>query len=230
MFDAALALPDIDVLLLAAAVADYARAPGSTANVRRSKQHGRSRWRRPRDVARALPASGNARARCWVAFGAEHGEAGLERKRGDARVEEWRISSSSTTSGETGIGFDSLDNEVVLDHPRRSERHVSRARKEERSPRRSSTRCRHSSTPASESGRPTRQPGIVESRRGDRARSSRPPRGRRRRRRGDSTTGFAQKIAKLRVFRRADEGKFDRSLLDVGGSALRRQPVHAPGG
>ena len=44
-------------------------------------------------------------------------------------------------------------------------------------------------------------------------------RGARRRRRRDDAERLAGKVARLRIFEN-DEGKFDRSLLDVGGAAL----------
>ena len=45
----------------------------------------------------------------------------------------------------------------------------------------------------------------------------------------ENATRLAAKIARLRIFP-DDAGRFDRSLLDIGGEAARRQPVHAPRG
>src|SRR5712692_8067148 len=80
MFDAALALPDVDVLLLAAAVADY--APAETLAAKRAKDS--ATWTvelaATQDVAGAL-GERKRPGQVLIAFGAEHGEAGLVRKR-----------------------------------------------------------------------------------------------------------------------------------------------------
>jgi phosphopantothenoylcysteine decarboxylase/phosphopantothenate--cysteine ligase len=127
MFDAALALPDVDVLLLAAAVADY--TPTEPLATKRAKDA--ETWTvalaPTEDVARALGQRKRA-GQVLVAFGAEHGESGLERKRAmlDSKNADLVVFNDI---GETGIGFDAPANEVVL-ITRDAERSVPRARKE----------------------------------------------------------------------------------------------------
>jgi phosphopantothenoylcysteine decarboxylase/phosphopantothenate--cysteine ligase len=127
MFDAALALPDVDVLLLAAAVADY--TPAEPLATKRAKDA--ETWTvalaPTEDVARALGQRKRA-GQVLVAFGAEHGESGLERKRAmlDSKNADLVVFNDI---GETGIGFDAPANEVVL-ITRDAERSVPRARKE----------------------------------------------------------------------------------------------------
>ena len=80
MLDAALALPDVDVALLAAAVADY-RPAEALAGKRPKDERGWTVELEPTaDVARAL-GERKRPGQVLVAFGAEHGEEGLERKR-----------------------------------------------------------------------------------------------------------------------------------------------------
>ena len=63
-----------------------------------------------------------------VAFGAEHGEAGLERKRAMLETKNADLVVFNDI-GRPGIGFDGRENEVVL-ITRRSEQTVPQARKE----------------------------------------------------------------------------------------------------
>src|SRR5690349_16013354 len=80
MLDAALALPDVDIALLAAAVADYAPAEALAAK-RPKDEHGWTVELEPtKDIARLLGEQ-KRDGQVLVAFGAEHGEEGLERKR-----------------------------------------------------------------------------------------------------------------------------------------------------
>jgi phosphopantothenoylcysteine decarboxylase/phosphopantothenate--cysteine ligase len=127
MFDAALALPDVDVLLLAAAVADY--TPTEPLATKRAKDA--ETWTvalaPTEDVARALGQRKRA-GQVLVAFGAEHGESGLERKRAMLESKNADLVVFNDI-GETGIGFDAPANEVVL-ITRDAERSVPRARKE----------------------------------------------------------------------------------------------------
>ena len=89
------------------------------------------------DIVKALGASREA-GHVLVAFGAEHGAAGLERKR--AMLDDKNVDLVVYNDvGRHDIGFDSADNEVVL-VTRDGETHVSRRRPRRRSPRRSSTR------------------------------------------------------------------------------------------
>ena len=112
MFDAASALPDVDVLLLAAAVADY--APAEPLPAKRAKDA--SAWtvtlEPTQDVARAL-GERKRPGQVLVAFGAEHGEAGLERKRGMLESKNADLVVFNDI-GRPGVGFDGPDNEVVL--------------------------------------------------------------------------------------------------------------------
>jgi phosphopantothenoylcysteine decarboxylase/phosphopantothenate--cysteine ligase len=101
-----------DVIVMAAAVADYrAREP---VNGKRPKDG--EPWRLEltptNDIARRL---GQARgpAQVLVAFGAEHGAEGLERKRGMLAEKNVDLVVYNDV-GRTDIGFDSSDNEVTL--------------------------------------------------------------------------------------------------------------------
>jgi phosphopantothenoylcysteine decarboxylase/phosphopantothenate--cysteine ligase len=128
MFDAALALPDVDVLLLSAAVADY--APAEPLAAKRAKDS--STWTvalaPTRDIAQALGEQKRA-GQVLVAFGAEHGNAGLERKRSMLEAKSADLVVFNDI-GTPGIGFDGPENEVVL-ITRDGDRVVPRARKEQ---------------------------------------------------------------------------------------------------
>ena len=122
-----------DVLLMAAAVADFRpRERGATASsrrtgARRTRRSSSSATRgRPRRARR--PRAGPARS--LVGFAAEHGD-GRARATG-ATSSRARAStpSSSTTSARAGIGFDAADNEVTI-VTAGGERHVPRATKAE---------------------------------------------------------------------------------------------------
>jgi phosphopantothenoylcysteine decarboxylase / phosphopantothenate---cysteine ligase len=127
MFEAAIALPELDVLLLAAAVADY--APTEPLAGKRAKDT--SGWTvslaPTRDIAQTLGEQKRP-GQVLVAFGAEHGEAGLERKRGMLESKNADLVVFNDVGG-LGIGFDAPENEVVL-ITREGERSVPRARKE----------------------------------------------------------------------------------------------------
>jgi phosphopantothenoylcysteine decarboxylase/phosphopantothenate--cysteine ligase len=128
MFDAALALPDVDVLLLSAAVADY--APEEPLAAKRAKDA--STWTvalaPTRDIAQALGEQ-KREGQVLVAFGAEHGEAGLERKRAMLETKSADLVVFNDI-GTAGIGFDGPENEVVL-ITRERDHAVPRARKEQ---------------------------------------------------------------------------------------------------
>ena len=112
MLDAALALPDVDVALLAAAVADY--RPAEALAAKRPKDE--STWtvalEPTQDVARAL-GERKRPGQVLVAFGAEHGAAGLERKRAMLDTKNADLVVFNDV-GRGDIGFDVADNEVVL--------------------------------------------------------------------------------------------------------------------
>jgi phosphopantothenoylcysteine decarboxylase/phosphopantothenate--cysteine ligase len=112
MRDAALALPDVDVLLLAAAVADY-RPAEALAGKRAKDDRGWTLELQPtEDIAKALGEQKRA-GQVLVAFGAEHGEEGLERKRAMLETKNADLVVFNDV-GRPDIAFDSADNEVVL--------------------------------------------------------------------------------------------------------------------
>jgi phosphopantothenoylcysteine decarboxylase/phosphopantothenate--cysteine ligase len=112
MRDAALALPDVDVLLLAAAVADY-RPVEALAGKRAKDDQGWTLELQPTgDIAKALGVR-KRDGQVLVAFGAEHGAEGLERKRAMLETKNADLVVFNDV-GRSDIGFDSADNEVVL--------------------------------------------------------------------------------------------------------------------
>jgi phosphopantothenoylcysteine decarboxylase/phosphopantothenate--cysteine ligase len=112
MRDAALALPDVDVLLLAAAVADY-RPAEALAGKRAKDDRGWTLALQPTDdIAKALGEQKHS-GQVLVAFGAEHGEEGLERKRAMLETKNADLVVFNDV-GRPDIAFDSADNEVVL--------------------------------------------------------------------------------------------------------------------
>jgi phosphopantothenoylcysteine decarboxylase/phosphopantothenate--cysteine ligase len=128
MLAAALALEDVDVALLAAAVADY--RPAEALGTKRAKSaDGWTLELEPTaDVALAL-GERKSPGQVLVAFGAEHGEDGLERKRRMLDEKRADLVVYNDVSRED-IGFDAPDNEVVLVTPDR-ERRVPKASKRE---------------------------------------------------------------------------------------------------
>jgi phosphopantothenoylcysteine decarboxylase/phosphopantothenate--cysteine ligase len=112
MRDAALALPDVDVLLLAAAVADY-RPAEALAGKRAKDDRGWTLELQPTDdIAKAL-GERKRPGQVLVAFGAEHGAEGLERKRAMLETKNADLVVFNDV-GRADIGFNSADNEVVL--------------------------------------------------------------------------------------------------------------------
>jgi phosphopantothenoylcysteine decarboxylase/phosphopantothenate--cysteine ligase len=125
LHDAALAHADADVVLMAAAVGDYAPEPASGKRPK-SDEAWTVELRPTRDVVADL-ASRRTNGQVIVAFGAEHGEAGLERKRRmltDKNVDLVVYNDVSRTD----VGFDAKENEVVL-ITREGERRVTKAPK-----------------------------------------------------------------------------------------------------
>ncbi len=126
MLDAALAREGVDVLLLAAAVADY--RPAAALSGKRAKDG--AGWtvdlEPTEDIARALGERKRA-GQVLVAFGAEHGEDGLARKRAmlDSKNADLVVYNDV---GRAGVGFDAEENEIVL-VTRTGERTVPRAPK-----------------------------------------------------------------------------------------------------
>jgi len=122
----ALAHSDADLVLMSAAVADY--RPARPSEEKRAK--GAEPWtvelEPTEDVVKALAAR-RENGQVIVAFGAERGAAGLERKRAmlaDKNVDLVVYNDVSRTD----IGFDAKDNEVVL-ITREGERRVPKAPK-----------------------------------------------------------------------------------------------------
>ena len=112
MLDAALALPDVDIALLAAAVADY-RPVEALATKRQKDDAGWTLELEPtQDIARALGAHKRP-GQVLVAFGAEHGEVGLARKRAMLETKNADLVVFNDI-GRADIGFDVGENEVVL--------------------------------------------------------------------------------------------------------------------
>jgi phosphopantothenoylcysteine decarboxylase/phosphopantothenate--cysteine ligase len=112
MRDAALALADVDVALLAAAVADY-RPVEAIAGKRPKDERGWTLELQPtEDIAGALGARKRP-GQVLVAFGAEHGAEGLARKRAMLDTKNADLVVFNDV-GRADIGFDSGENEVVL--------------------------------------------------------------------------------------------------------------------
>jgi phosphopantothenoylcysteine decarboxylase/phosphopantothenate--cysteine ligase len=128
MLDAALALEDVDVALLAAAVADYRPAEALATKRPKSAAAWTLELEPTADVARAL-GERKRPGQVLVAFGAEHGRAGLERKRRMLEEKQADLVVYNDIS-RSDIGFDSLDNEVVI-LSSEGERHVPKADKRE---------------------------------------------------------------------------------------------------
>src|SRR5438094_2126718 len=108
----ALSHRDADIVLMAAAVADYRPAEASDGKRPKDENSWAVELVPTVDVLRAL-GDGKSNGQLLVAFGAEHGAKGLERKR--------RLLTDKNADlvvfndvGRTGIGFDSPDNQVTL--------------------------------------------------------------------------------------------------------------------
>jgi phosphopantothenoylcysteine decarboxylase / phosphopantothenate---cysteine ligase len=112
MLDASLALPDVDVALLAAAVADYRPAEALAGKRPKDERSWNVELEPTVDVARAL-GERKTEGRLLVVFGAEHGEAGLERKRAMLETKNADLVVFNDV-GRADIGFDTAENEVVL--------------------------------------------------------------------------------------------------------------------
>jgi phosphopantothenoylcysteine decarboxylase / phosphopantothenate---cysteine ligase len=126
MLDAALALEDVDVVLLAAAVADYRPAEALAAKRAKSDEPWTVELEPTVDIARTL-GERKRDGQVLVAFGAEHGEEGLERKRAMLDTKNADLVVYNDVS-RADIGFDAAENEVVL-VGRDGERRVAKASK-----------------------------------------------------------------------------------------------------
>ena len=122
----ALTRADADLVLMSAAVADYRPAEAMAVKRPKSTEHWTVELEPTEDVVKALAAR-RENGQVIVAFGADHGDAGLERKRAmltDKKVDLVVYNDVSRTD----IGFDAKENEVVL-ITRTGERRISRAPK-----------------------------------------------------------------------------------------------------
>jgi phosphopantothenoylcysteine decarboxylase/phosphopantothenate--cysteine ligase len=122
----ALSHRDADIVLMAAAVADYRPAQASDGKRPKDENNWAVELVPTVDVLRAL-GNGKSNGQLLVAFGAEHGAKGLERKR--------RLLTDKNADlvvfndvGRDDIGFDAGENEVTL-IARDGETHVAKASK-----------------------------------------------------------------------------------------------------
>jgi Phosphopantothenoylcysteine synthetase/decarboxylase len=112
MLREALAHADADLVLMSAAVADYRPAEATDAKRPKSAEPWTVELEPTDDIVSAL-AKQRENGQIIVAFGAEHGEAGLERKRAMLADKDVDLVVYNDVS-RTDIGFDAKDNEVVL--------------------------------------------------------------------------------------------------------------------
>jgi phosphopantothenoylcysteine decarboxylase/phosphopantothenate--cysteine ligase len=126
MLREACARADADVVVMAAAVADYRPASASTAKRPKTREPWTIELEPTDDVVTAL-ARRRENGRIVVAFGAEHGEAGLERKRAMLTDKGVDLVVFNDVARDD-VGFDAADNEVVL-ITRAGERRVAKAPK-----------------------------------------------------------------------------------------------------
>ena len=122
----ALARADADLVLMSAAVADYRPAEASSGKRPKSEEPWLVELEPTEDVVKTLAARRD-NGQVIVAFGADHGEQGLERKRAmlaDKKVDLVVYNDVSRTD----IGFDAKDNEVVL-ITREGEKRIAKAPK-----------------------------------------------------------------------------------------------------
>jgi phosphopantothenoylcysteine decarboxylase/phosphopantothenate--cysteine ligase len=112
MLDAALARSDADVVLMAAAVADYRPAQQRPDKRRKDEQEWNVTLERTADVLRTL-AERRTNGQVLVGFAADHGEKGLARARDKLKQKRVDLIVFNDVS-RADVGFDSDDNEVVL--------------------------------------------------------------------------------------------------------------------
>ena len=116
-----------DVVLMAAAVADYAPEPVAGKRPKTGEPWELSAASRPRTSCAGLGRAKNGPV--LVGFGAEEGEAGLERKRRMLAEKHLDLVVFNDVS-RADIGFDSSENEVVLVSARRASGRSAKAPKE----------------------------------------------------------------------------------------------------
>jgi phosphopantothenoylcysteine decarboxylase/phosphopantothenate--cysteine ligase len=120
LLDAARAHADADLVLMAAAVADYRPAAPSSAKRPKSEDAWHVELEPTVDILRTLAAE-RANGQILVGFAADHGEQGLERARAKLAAKGVDLVVYNDVS-RSDIGFDATDNEVVLISPRGEER------------------------------------------------------------------------------------------------------------
>ena len=108
----ALARADADVIVMAAAVADYHVAQPTDGKRPKDGSPWHLELTPTRDIAHAL-GERRLEGQILVAFGAEHGAAGLERKRSMLHDKNVDLVVYNDV-GRSEIGFDALENEVTL--------------------------------------------------------------------------------------------------------------------
>ena len=118
---------DYDVVVMAAAVADYRPAEQRTDKRPKDADDWTVRLEPTQDILRGL-GENRTNGQILVGFAADQGERGLERAREKLATKRADLIVFNDVARE-GIGFDAADNEVVL-VSRTGERHVPRARKE----------------------------------------------------------------------------------------------------
>ncbi len=117
-----------DVLLMAAAVADFRPAAPADRKIKKEAGIPQIELERTEDVLGAL-AELRRPDQTVVGFAAEHGEGAVERGRG--KLERKRLDAIVINDiAGSGIGFESGDNEVTIVTADGTERHVPRSRKE----------------------------------------------------------------------------------------------------
>jgi phosphopantothenoylcysteine decarboxylase/phosphopantothenate--cysteine ligase len=127
MLDAALALADMDIALLAAAVADYRPAAALATKRPKDAEPWTLELEPTTDIARLL-GQRKSEGQLVVAFGADLGDAGLERKRRQLEDKNVDLVVFNDIS-RADIAFDVPENEVVL-VSRVGERHVAKSSKQ----------------------------------------------------------------------------------------------------
>jgi phosphopantothenoylcysteine decarboxylase/phosphopantothenate--cysteine ligase len=118
---------DADVVIMAAAVADYRPADPEQGKRPKDTEDWTVRLEPTRDILRGLGES-RENGQLLIGFAADTGETGLERARRKLDAKRADLIVFNDVARE-GIGFDAADNEVVL-ISRDGERTVPRARKE----------------------------------------------------------------------------------------------------
>jgi len=127
MLEAALARADADVVLMAAAVADYRPATKSDEKRSKDEQLWQVSLEPTADILRTL-AERRANGQVLIGFAADHGEQGLSRAREKLKRKGVDLVVFNDIARDD-IGFDSPDNEVVL-VSRAGERRVAKAPKD----------------------------------------------------------------------------------------------------